>query len=94
MFQEEVAARGKQAMNITIDLVAWIMPTSTPTTAHDIQELDVLVAEMQRSACKSIQSPINSYTTAYFTTLSTVCLPYASVQVSSRKTYLTYLQAS
>lgn len=67
MFQEEVAARGKQVMNITIDLAAWINLASSPTTPHDIQELDVLVAEIKRSACKYIQSSIHSYTMAYFT---------------------------
>jgi hypothetical protein len=66
-FQEEVAAQGKQVMNITIDLVAWINLTSSPTTPHDIQEPDVLVAEMKRSACKYIQSSIYLYTMAYFT---------------------------
>jgi len=67
MFQEEVAARGKQVMNITIDLAAWINLTSSLTTPHDIQELDVLVAEMKRSTCKYIQGSIHSYTMAYFT---------------------------
>lgn len=52
MFQEEVAARGKQVMNITIDLAAWIILTSPPTTPHDIQELGVLVTEMKKPACK------------------------------------------
>jgi hypothetical protein len=81
MFREEVAARGKQAMNITNDLAAWISPTLLPTTPHDIQELDVLVAEMKRSPCKYIYIYIHmnvcSDTMAYFTTLSTVCLLYA-----------------
>jgi len=54
-------------MNITIDLAAWISLTSSPTTPHDIQELDVLVAEMKRSASKYIQGSIHSYTMAYFT---------------------------
>lgn len=61
MFQEEVAARGRQAMNITSDLAAWINLTLSPTIPHDIQEPDVLVAEMKRSACKYIQSSIHSY---------------------------------
>ena len=60
MFQEEVAVQGKQVMNITIDLAVWIILTSPPTTPHDIQELDVLVAETKRSVCKYIQSSIHS----------------------------------
>jgi hypothetical protein len=67
MFQEEVAAQGKQVMNITIDLAAWINLTLFPTTPHDIQEPDVLVTEMKRPACKYIQSSIHPYTMAYFT---------------------------
>lgn len=62
-----MATQGKQVMNITIDLAARINLTLSPTTPHDIQELDVLVAEMKRSACKYIQSSICSYTMAYFT---------------------------
>jgi len=76
-FQEEVAARGKQVMNITIDLAAWINLTSSPTTLHDIQELDVLVAEMKRSA-------LNTFRVQYIHTLwhaspelSTVCILYS-----------------
>lgn len=67
MFQEEVAAQGKQVMNITIDLAARINLTLSPTTPRDIQELDVLVTEIKRSACKHIQGSIHSYTMAYFT---------------------------
>jgi hypothetical protein len=67
MFQEEVAARGKQVTNITIDLAEWINLTLSPTTPHDTQELDVLVTEMKTSACKYIQSSIHSYTMAFFT---------------------------
>ena len=62
-----MAARGKQVMNITIDLAAWINLTLSPTTPHDIQELDVLVTEMKRSVCKYIQSSIHSYIMAYLT---------------------------
>jgi hypothetical protein len=51
MFLEEVAVQGMQAMNITTDLAVWINLTLPPTTPHDIQELDVLVAGMKKIFC-------------------------------------------